>query len=467
MARRAYKLELKDVITVQSALRRRLARKELKALRAEARSVSKFKEISYKLENKVIELTQNLQARTQEKKELGNRLAELEQQLNSWMTKHDEADTKAKQLQADLQAHYVPSTKFDELSDHKQSVETKLSDSAKRVQEQEEMIAKLTEDLAKQNQRLEERQKQAPVVNGAPARSGDDVSVIALKNELATLREQLNRAHSLNALTKNVREPASPSYAYANRTDAPTNGVEPPPAAGKRHLRRHSSAGAYAVDSVQSIGQGLPTERGRENNRHVSVAFTGPDGVPSISGRGHHANGLGLESIYDDPVEDKIRLLEDSTHLDEDVLQGLIRGLKIPQPHANNTPSLKEVLFPANLISLITNEMWKYGLIPESERFLANVMQSIQTHVMVSPVAFSFDNLSLMLTPTLSPLLEKTLSRQGFSGFQTSTRSFHSFALPRATCFKALAPLRTSRAGSSRGRTTNIWLASSSGILTA
>jgi len=31
---------------------------------------------------------------------------------------------------------------------------------------------------------------------------------------------------------------------------------------------------------------------------------------------------------------------------------------------------------------LVTNEMWKFGLIPESERFLANVMQTIQAHVM-------------------------------------------------------------------------------------
>jgi len=63
-------------------------------------------------------------------------------------------------------------------------------------------------------------------------------------------------------------------------------------------------------------------------------------------------------------------------------LDGLIRGLKIPAPSLTNPSAVKEILFPANLISLVTNEMWKYGLIPESERFLANVMQTIQTHVM-------------------------------------------------------------------------------------
>ncbi len=73
----------------------------------------------------------------------------------------------------------------------------------------------------------------------------------------------------------------------------------------------------------------------------------------------------------------------DAKRLDEDVLEGLIRGMKIPVPSLTNPSAVKEILFPANLISLVTNEMWKYGLIAESERFLANVMQTIQAHVMV------------------------------------------------------------------------------------
>jgi len=60
----------------------------------------------------------------------------------------------------------------------------------------------------------------------------------------------------------------------------------------------------------------------------------------------------------------------------------LIRGLKVSTPTSANRPSHKEILFPANLIALVTNEMWKFGMIPESERFLANVMQTIQSHVM-------------------------------------------------------------------------------------
>ncbi|KAF8180339.1 DIL domain-containing protein [Mycena galopus ATCC 62051] len=85
---------------------------------------------------------------------------------------------------------------------------------------------------------------------------------------------------------------------------------------------------------------------------------------------------------FDDPAEEKIRLMQDVKRLDEDVLDGLVRGLKIPAPSLTNPSAVKEILFPANLIRLVTNEMWKYGLILESERFLANVLQTIQGHVM-------------------------------------------------------------------------------------
>ncbi|KAG8885620.1 Myosin type-2 heavy chain 1 [Tulasnella sp. 331] len=386
LRRRAYKHEVHLVVLLQSCLRRRMARKELKQLKAEARSVSKFKEISYKLENKVVELTQSLQQRNAEKKELTNRLAELEQQLVSWMTKHGEADARAKHLQTELQSNYVPSAKFLELTETKLSVEARLAETTQKIADQEAMINKLTEDLARQTQQLEERQKQT---NGVAPRSGvpEDQSVVqSLKNELANLREQLNRANAFNTLTKGgVREPPSPTLGYSLRGGVgqvaqdngppPVNGTVGPPITSKRgHQRRHSSAGVYQVDSMQSFGGDSVNSRNGASNRAVSVAFTGAE--PQF----RHMNGL--DNIYDDPTEEKIRILEDSQQLDEDVLQGLIRGLKIPQSHANNTPSLKEVLFPANLISLITNEMWKYGLIAESERFLANVMQTIQGHVM-------------------------------------------------------------------------------------
>ena len=104
--------------------------------------------------------------------------------------------------------------------------------------------------------------------------------------------------------------------------------------------------------------------------------------VPAADVLEFHEDVLDERRGADVPPEEIIDLLEDEAQLDEDVLHGLIEYLKIPLPSLQNPPGPKEVLFPSHLISLVTNEMWKYGLVRSSERFLANVMQTIQQHVM-------------------------------------------------------------------------------------
>ncbi|EJD53431.1 myosin 5 [Auricularia subglabra TFB-10046 SS5] len=389
IVRRKYKADVRHVVWMQSCVRRRQARKKLKALRAEARSVSKFKEISYRLENKVVELTQSLQQRTGEKKELTKKLNELEQQLQSWMSRHEDADSRAKQLQGELQTAQAELSRKEELLATKREVEARLEDATKKVHEKDELIQKLSDDLAKQTLALEEREKALTAATAAaaqPVKTVEDGSVIAtLKREVSSLREQLNRANALNSLNGNVRraDPPSPVFAPTLKPFENMMAQNGTPAAtpSKKHQRRHSTTGAFSTD-IKTVRDSadelmLAVKRNQLNNpRAVSVAYNGLDGMMPQ----RRANGL--SDIYDDPAEEKIKLLDDAYRLDEDVLQGLVRGLKIPAASLTNAPSPKEVLFPANLISLVTNEMWKYGLIAESERFLANVMQTVQSHVM-------------------------------------------------------------------------------------
>jgi myosin-5 len=78
-----------------------------------------------------------------------------------------------------------------------------------------------------------------------------------------------------------------------------------------------------------------------------------------------------------------MKLLDDET-LDEEIINGLIKTLKIPLPHLQNPPSHRQILFPARFISLLAKQMWKFGCIKESERLFVNIMKTIQEHVMVS-----------------------------------------------------------------------------------
>jgi myosin-5 len=379
---------------MQSCLRRRLARKELVKLKAEARSVSKFKEISYRLENKVVELTQSLQARTGEKKALEAKVSSMEGQLQQWLSKHEEADSRAKRLNTELVAAQGELSQREQLLVEKAAVEKRLEDALARTAEKEALVEKLTAELAQRTADLETAQK---AIDTRPVRSTDDSSVITtLKNEVSSLREQLNRANALNSLTGGARNvPPSPTFAPALRlgggdlpNGAPVNGSgSHGPAAGSggpaggRHQRRHSSAGAFslaATDPRSSVDETMMTHKRNQfaNPRAVSVAYNSDEGA-------RFRTPSGLDRYEEDPAEEKIRLLLDGKALDEDVLEGLVKGLKIPAASTTNPPNIKEILFPANLISLVTNEMWKYGLIQESERFLAAIMQTIQAHVMV------------------------------------------------------------------------------------
>lgn len=398
LSRRIHQKQVHHVVFIQSCMRRNLAKKELKTLKAEARSVSKFKEISYRLENKVVELTQNLQKRTEEKKLLQNQLGELERQLQQWIGRHEESDSRAKQVLTNLQQAEAEITKRDEMLKAKAELEKHLEEATARAIEKEEAIHRLTEDVLRQATQLEQQQK---VIDSTPVRTTEDGSVIlTLKSEVSNLREQLNRANALNVLTKGSRldGPVSPTFAPGLRSaEAGAPNGTATTVVPLRHQRRHSAAGAYGLTSPEerTLSDEIMMDSKRAhltNPRAVSVAYNG-DEAPFMK----RPNGLPHITDYDDPAEEKIKLMQDVKRLDEDVLDGLVRGLKIPNPSLTNPSAVKEILFPANLISLVTNEMWKYGLIPESERFLANVMQTIQAHVMVSVPFASFAHVLIAL----------------------------------------------------------------------
>ncbi|KAK0561123.1 Myosin type-2 heavy chain 1, partial [Tilletia horrida] len=376
LMRQKFKSDRKGIIHLQSCYRRRLAKKELIALRNEAKTVSHFKEVSYKLENKVVELTQSLQKRTKENKELSARVKSLEAQVKQWQGKNEELDAKARSLQEQVNKPSVPLAEFEAMVAAKEELDRERETMMKRIGEHEKRIALLTDDLQKRSEELRAREE---TISGVQKSSEEDMATMqALRAELASMREQLNRANALNTLQKNsqrIENAAPPVFNMATGT----NGYAP--GAPKRRARRHSEQGPWSEQSAardETEEAMFAAKRSAATaNRHVSVAFGADGQIPGFPPRGNYD-----DAYDDDPSEEIIKILENEEQLDEDVLNGLIRYLKVPAPSQQNPPSPKEVLFPAHLISLVTNEMWKYGLVRESERFLANVMQTIQQHVM-------------------------------------------------------------------------------------
>lgn len=75
MARKKYKQKIRQVVIVQSCIRRFLAKKKIKILKAEARSISHLQTKYKGLENKIIELQQKYDQLNKENASLKNQVS--------------------------------------------------------------------------------------------------------------------------------------------------------------------------------------------------------------------------------------------------------------------------------------------------------------------------------------------------------------------------------------------------------
>lgn len=77
-------------------------------------------------------------------------------------------------------------------------------------------------------------------------------------------------------------------------------------------------------------------------------------------------------------------LLREEEGLQEEIVEGLIKALKMPLPSLQNPPSEKEIFFPSHMIGMCVTELWRLGSIQESERLLFTVMATVQKQCLVS-----------------------------------------------------------------------------------
>ncbi|KAF2718342.1 hypothetical protein K431DRAFT_287734 [Polychaeton citri CBS 116435] len=361
----------RKVLIIQSLWRGKKARKTYRKLREEARDL---KQISYKLENKVVELTQNLGTMRHENKALKGQVQNYEGQLKSWRERHNALESRTKELQTEANQAGINAAKLTALEADMGRLQQNYDESAanmKRLQEEEKG---LRESLRVTNLELEQTRQSKTV---------SESEKLSLRQQLADLQDQLElakRAVPINGdLTNGTAQ---------NAQSVPSGLINL--VASKKPKRR--SAGPEPIITERFSGSFNP--------RPVSMAFgaTNSGHTQTLSGSTFNP---GLENVE----MELENLLADEDGLNDEVTMGLIRNLKIPSPGSTPPPTDKEVLFPAYLINLVTSEMWNNGFVKESERFLANVMQSIQQEVMqhdgdeaVNPGAFWLSNVHEMLS---------------------------------------------------------------------
>lgn len=370
-SRRAWSDYRRKVIVVQSLWRGKTARRDYKKQREEARDL---RQISYKLENKVVELTQSLGAFKKENRTLLEKLDNYEAQLKIWRSRHDALDKRAKELQSEANQAGIVAAKLSALEEEHAKLQTAHDEhlgNAKRLQEEEK---KLREQLNISNSELE-KVRQINISH--------DTDKTSLRQQINDLQDQLEMA----------RRAPGPPNGHVNGDYVNGNAVQPPSGlinlvSSKKPSKRRSAGAADRIESDRYSAA--------YNARPMSMAIDSH--AKTLSGSTFNP---GLDSVE----QELENLLGQEDELNEEVTLGLIKGIKIPSPSANPPPTDKEVLFPSYLINLVTSEMWNNGFVKESERFLANVMQSIQQEVMqhdgdeaINPGAFWLSNVHEMLS---------------------------------------------------------------------
>ncbi|OAX79462.1 hypothetical protein ACJ72_06220 [Emergomyces africanus] len=371
---RAWRQYRKKVIIIQSLYRGRKARSQYKKLREEARDL---KQISYKLENKVVELTQSLGTLKRENKSLTTQLENYESQVKSWRSRHTALEARTRELQAEANQAGIAAAQLTALEEDMTKLQQNHAEAlatVKRLQEEErvsrESLKAATAELDKLRQ----------------ANADHELEKDSLRQLISDLQDELELAKKsvpVNGANGDLQNGAAIQPSISGLINLVSS---------KKPKPKRRSAGTEKVDIDRSSDA--------YNPRPVSMA------VPSVSStRRSNLSGSTFAPGVDSIEMELETLLSEEDELNDEVTIGLIRNIKMPLPGSTPPPTEKEVLFPAYLINLVTSEMWNNGFVKESERFLANVMQSIQQDVMqhegedaINPGAFWLSNVHEMLS---------------------------------------------------------------------
>ncbi|KAI8848017.1 P-loop containing nucleoside triphosphate hydrolase protein [Chytridium lagenaria] len=349
MTRKWYKKTTRQIILLQSCTRRRKAIKELKVLKTEAKSVGKLKELNYKLENKVVELSQSVKARDAEIRSMVEKMSTLEGQVANWKEKFSRVETNSKaatvevtqvssEMKAELRA--LQDTR-DQLTKDNEKLTTTVGKKDTEIENLQAELAKSKEE----NKKLREDLKNLP-------KAEDAATTAALKKEVASLREQMQKliagkwtrdrvADSLIANAESggyafAQESARPSVAVAQQSAAPaeymSNGYTdiPPPSPSdmgrpsRKSTLSHRTSMASSETAV-SVGE----ERTVENEVDYRSVFA------SILGLFFVVLWRLFEGVWRDGgygvAGRSVRTLEDKA-LEDEIIDSLITNLRIPLP---------------------------------------------------------------------------------------------------------------------------------------
>ncbi|QLL34074.1 hypothetical protein HG536_0F03990 [Torulaspora globosa] len=329
--RKSFQRFRKDTITVQSLVRRRAAQTQLKQLKEEAKSVNHLKEVSYQLENKVIELTQNLALKVRENKDMTSRLLELQEKLQFSGNLKEELE-----LQKEEHARALKDQSMEHDARYHE-IEEQLKISQQEVEAAREEIKSLTakhqEIKEASRQQLEELNSTKELLNESRTQNSD------LRDEVKSLKDEISRLQNSMKTELAAQTP--------------------------RSVKTYAMNGGLMDDTMSPSQMNIVSVNGQGSS------------VP-VTGLGIESDNRSTLSTLSQINDELYRLLEETKVLNGEITEGLIKGFKVPETGVAIQLSEREVLYPARILIIILSDMWRLGLTKQSERFLAEVLTTIQ-----------------------------------------------------------------------------------------
>ncbi|KAJ3023781.1 UNVERIFIED_CONTAM: Myosin type-2 heavy chain 1 [Siphonaria sp. JEL0065] len=377
-ARKVYRVKYGQMVLLQSCVRRRKAIAELKQLKVESKSVGKLKENNFKLEGKVVELSQAVKARSEEVESLNEKITQLESSLASWKEKFARVDQGSKGnadklaevsagLKADLKASEEAKDALQKDNDRLNSIlkkkEIEIEQLTGDVNKFKDEAAKYKEDVLK----LKEEAKNSVPRTSATAQNssagGEDPAVsAALRKEIASLREQMSRLIA----GKWTRDKVADSLlSVASESEGPR------PAASISSLNQHMQQevqNAIAARPRPASAQDFAVPEIRANRGSMLAK---------------RSSTMELPADFDDGTgHDRVLQILENKALEDEIIDSLVTNLRIPLPSTQTVASRKEIFFPAHLIGICMTQLLRNNLGVRMQLLLPNAMNAVQNLTM-------------------------------------------------------------------------------------
>ncbi|KAI8609855.1 P-loop containing nucleoside triphosphate hydrolase protein [Chytriomyces sp. MP71] len=358
-ARKVYRARVRLMVLLQSCIRRRVAVAQLKVMKVESKSVGKLKETNYKLESKVVELSQAIKSRNEDVETLNEKVAQLESSLTTWKEKFARADQGSKgnadklnEVTTGLKAELKTAQEAkDALQKENEKLTVTVSKKSTEVEQLSQEVNKYKEESLKYKDEVLKLKED--VKNADPAVSA------ALRKEIASLREQMSRLIA----GKWTRDRVADSLLAVSNEEVPRGSTV---SAINQHMQAEVQAAIANRPRPPSInGFAVPSERGSRTSLLAKRSST-----------------MELPADFELPDADRaLKILEDKA-LEDEIIDSLVTNLRIPLPSTQSVASRKEIFFPAHLIGICMTQLLRNNLGVRMQLLLPNAMNAVQTLTM-------------------------------------------------------------------------------------